>query len=266
MPKISLRPFRHAIAVLKRKGLLTGVDARSAKPNRRLNRIVSKYDDVVSGKATPVTLPKSEIKKRKALGDQVISPVSGRTGKQRKTLPQKVIIPHDATEKITVSHGKVITRRKTVGGGSISKKDLPIEYHNLEQYLEDLRNLKSDPNVWYCMKVYGDYTHCYRDIDLLLEEFAKYKTVQSAMHGRPKDQIDFYRHLQIVTVENPAQGETLRNDAMSKRRHKTSKQYSKSKYERRMAALRNGPAWRLDDYKGKQAARQRAYRARQKTS
>src|SRR6185369_9469977 len=96
----SLRKFRHDIATLKRKGLLSGVDARSAKPTPKLNRILDKYDPVLAGKASAVRLSKSGLKEYQDLGKpyEIARP---------KGLPQRVIVPHEPGERVTVTGGKV---------------------------------------------------------------------------------------------------------------------------------------------------------------
>jgi hypothetical protein len=124
----NIRKFRSDIAALKRKGLITGIDARSAVPNRKLNAALKKYDPVLSGKASAVKLSKKGLADYKALGKpyELASP---------KGLPKRVIVPHEPGERVTVSHGKVTIANPA----GIRRTILPVKYHSLPQYFAGLK-------------------------------------------------------------------------------------------------------------------------------
>src|ERR1035437_9923980 len=121
MAHSKIRKFRHDIATLKRKGLVTGVDARSIQPTSKLTSLIERFDDVLSGKATPVKLSKSESKNLKAAGYDVYK--------------GKVLFPHSAGEKVGVSHGHAKVRQPS----GVEHVTIPIEYHNLSDYLKSVK-------------------------------------------------------------------------------------------------------------------------------
>lgn len=249
--KSDLKSFRHSIAVLKRAGLVSReLDARSVKPNARLRKLVDKYDDVLSGKAEAIKLPPSRTRKFEKLDYEVAKP---------RGLPQRVIVPKSAGEKITIKNGEISVSRK-VGKKRITRKIVPVEYHNLEQYLDDVSEEPDEPDKWYAIRVYGGRTNVYRDKKLLIEEVSKYKSFQSAFKMRPKDQMDFYQHLEIITL-SPSEAKRWEPGTERKPR-KPHQQSFGTKYDKRMNRLKAGPKWRLDEYRAKAAERQRRYRRR----
>lgn len=64
LPPSQLRKFRSDVAKLKAKGLVSkSKDARKQEPTRYMLGQVKKYSDVLAGKATVVTVPKSSTAK-----------------------------------------------------------------------------------------------------------------------------------------------------------------------------------------------------------
>lgn len=105
MANKNLRDFRHAVSVLKRKGLISrSIDARSVKPTPALQKSLIKFKRVLTGEAVAVKLSPSETRKKKQQGYKI---------SQAKGQPRKVIIPVSSGDKVTVSHGRLTTRLAT---------------------------------------------------------------------------------------------------------------------------------------------------------
>ena len=68
-----LKKFRHGISILKKKGIVSNVDARTARPEmirggKTLLEQSRKFDDVISGKAEAVKLPQKKLREYKKAG------------------------------------------------------------------------------------------------------------------------------------------------------------------------------------------------------
>jgi hypothetical protein len=212
-----LRIFRSNIATLKRKGLISGVDARSAVPTRKLNQAIAKFEGVLSGKATAVKLDKQGLADYKKLGKafEVASP---------KGLPRRVIIPHEAGEKVSVSHGKVKISNKT----GIQRTIVPVPYRNLEQYFKQLEKTspKLKPGEYYAHRFFGNRSiKVYRSIEALLDDLRHYESIFDAMESGDTDtQYEMYQNLEIIRITAPAEwkkaprkGEIRKSEAKRKR-------------------------------------------------
>lgn len=215
-----------------------------------LSELVSKYDPIVSGKAAAVSLPDSEAKKYKKLGYETTA--SGR-----------VIIPHAATEKVRVTRGKV--QIKDVIG--ISRTPIPVEYHNLEQYLRDLR--AKDPEItkmkakgkYFAFRFYGGHSsRVYSDLDLLLDDLQSYEEVEESIDSHSaRDMNEVYRNLEIVTVSKIAWAKSVSKANASKKKRGRHKSGSR---KRKLEKLKAGPAWKLNAYRKKRAEESRRQRAK----
>lgn len=190
MTKENLRRFRHDISVLKKKGLLENVDARSAKPTKRLTKLVDRFDDVLSGKATPVKL---SVKETKALKDAGYETYKG-----------KVIYPHAATEKVSVSGGHVKLKQPN----GVERITLPIKEEKLEKFFNEI--VKKEKTIdkmkrsdaYFAFRFYGnDSRYVYRNISTLVDDLRNYKSVKAAKKSKNVAEMqDIYRNIEIVKV------------------------------------------------------------------
>lgn len=252
--------FHHAISVLKEKGIIPSrIDARKAEPfnvtksgpqggTYTLRELVDKYDDVISGKATPVKLSESETKAYKRLGYE--------------THKGKVIIPHSANESVKVERGRaVITHPK-----GIERVQLPIEYHNLEQFLDEAMenadeiDRMKNSREYFSFNFYGYGTsQIFSNIDQLLETFRHYKAADQAIGSKSSRRMnEVYRNLEIVRTSKMAWRKRL-DETARKRRNR------EGEYSKHMKALRKSPA-RLAAHKSKEAAKAKAYRDKLKAN
>lgn len=203
--KFDLQKFRHAVALLKKKGLIKNVDARTAQPffirqGKTLKETVKKFDDVVSGKVEPVTLPPEKVKAYKVAGYETYTP--------RKGDIHKVLVPKSSTEKVTVEKGEIKVKEKS--GIERIKKAVP--FHNLEQWLKDMQkdrlriNAMKRRNEWFGYKIAGNTSWTlYRTIEQMIDDLVN-GTMSS--HGTPiaerypsrKSGEEFFEALEIVRV------------------------------------------------------------------
>jgi hypothetical protein len=231
MAKSDLRKFRHDISQLKKRGLISKeVDARSVKPTSHFHKLINRFDDVLSGKATPVKLSKSETKNLKAAGYDVYK--------------GKVLFPHSAGEKISVQKGHAKVRQ----ANGVERVTIPIPYHQLEDYLEKIEtnaetidNMKRD-DEYFAFKFYGNRSVSkYGDIGLLLEDLRQYKDTQQAIRsGKARDMSEIYRNLEIVRLKRSTPWYKPPNQEMQRRasKKKPMRQLSLFRQEQRREANR----------------------------
>jgi hypothetical protein len=254
--KTSVQKFRSDIATLKRKGLISGVDARSVKPTKHLKSLVNKYEAVISGKATAVKLSHAETRSRSKAGDMVARP---------RGLPARVIVPHDATERVVVSHGHA----KIVNPSGIERVQIPIAFDNLEDYLQSiarkhqtLNRMKAN-NEYFAFQFYGHRSHSmYTSIDLMIEDLLHYEAVENAIDfNNAKQMNEVYHHLEIVKL--PKSKAKVWEQSGKERAARTARPVDdKKKYRRAKAKRDKGPQWQRDQFNAANAARQKAYRER----
>jgi hypothetical protein len=245
-----LRKFRHDIATLKRKGLIADVDARSAKPNRRLNAALDRYDAVLSGKASAVKLSKSGLKKYEELGKpfEVTRP---------KGLPQRVIIPHEPGERVYVSHGKV----SIANPAGIRQTIIPVKYKSLPQYFKDLR--KKNPPLkqgeFYAFRFFGNRSHrVFRSISALVSDLEHYEAIfDSIQEHNAEDMAELYQNLEILKIDRPSD---WRTPPTTKRPYR--RKGGKTDYEYRKERLERGPIWKRNEQRHANAERQKQWRLR----
>lgn len=207
--KFDLKSFRHAVAVLKSKGLIKNVDARTAQPffirqGKTLKESVKKFGDVVSGKVEPVTLPPEKVKAYKQAGYKTYTP--------RKGDIHKVLVPKAATEKVSVEKGEIKITEKS---GKIERIKLAVPFHNLTQWTEEMMqnrlriNAMKRRNEWFGYKISGHASWTiYRTIEQLFEDLIN-GTMSAG--GQPlaeryptrKTGNEFFEALEIVRIPRP---------------------------------------------------------------
>jgi hypothetical protein len=200
MAKLSseeLRQFRTKVSKLKKQGLVpSSLDARSVQPTtksagKKLSTLVSKFDDVTSGKATAIRVKPAQLKALRKAGFE--------------TAKGRVIVPHSATETAKLKTGQVAITSKT----GMERVVLPVEYHNLNQYVKDAKSnavlidrMKKN-NEYFGIRLYGGQrANFYSNIQALLDDLAKYESI--ATPGTRSDQSEIYKHLEIVKLNRRA--------------------------------------------------------------
>ncbi len=255
-----LREFRKGVSVLKKQGLIPArigrkkIDARSVLPNfkvkgKRLDTLVRKYDDVVSGKATAISVPKKDLAKYRKTGFE--------------TAAGKVIVPHSATEKVS-KVGPDITITSKSG---MQRVILPIEFHTLPQYFRDIeRNadlinrMKRNNEYWGIRFYGGQRAHFYADIRSLIADFQKYDAVDKKMSMSKQQEI--YKHLEIMRISTSG---AKRLEAELGQGIKTrSLKYQREQAKKFRKKLKRKPQAKQNEYRAAAAARMREYRARLK--
>lgn len=142
--KVDLRKFRSQVAALKRAGLIDPkTDARKAKPTPALSRAISRYDDVLSGKATAVKVKPSTARRYRkagwetARGNRVIQ---GHLAGQKVRIDES--LPPGAPESIKIVN--------PISG--IERVMLPVGPDETAQFLQDnpeiVESLKTGRQRW----------------------------------------------------------------------------------------------------------------------
>lgn len=256
-----LKEFRRKLAILKKQGLISGstqsgdkLDARSALPGwkvkgKRLDTLVKKYDDVASGKATALKVPKTELTKFRKIGFE--------------TAQGRVIVPHSKIETAKISKGQVAIKSKS----GIERVQIPVEFHNLHQYLTDIKKNRTlidsmkKKNEFFGVRFYGGQrAKFYSSIQGLISDLQHYESIKKYT-GKAK-QLEIYQNLEIIKMTKPA---AIRvEEQIDTRKREMSAAYNRRHaakvYKRRKA---KGPAV-MNKFRADKARVMREYRARLK--
>lgn len=252
--KIDLKKFRHDLATLKKRGLVAGVDARSATPTKKLRALVNRYDDVLSGKATAVKISNVGLKEYKEMGKpfRVVRPGGD--------LPPRVVVPHFAGERVVVTHG----RAKVINPAGIERTILPVKYHNLEQYLTGVgkQKIKLKPGERLAFRFFDNQSiKTFKSPSALVDYLQHYESVFDAIEENDAEAMgEIYQNLEIIKIDQPTAGEW--GGARKRSISKGSAGRGKNAYQERKRKLKEGPEYKREEYKRQQAERQRDYRKR----
>lgn len=249
--------------MLKKHGIVD-VDSRTAQPymvrkagprggSYTLRELVDKYDDVISGKVTPVKVSPETAKEYKKIGYE-------------QTRGGKILVPHAATEKVSVTRKGEIEITDSVTG--IKRLQLPVKYHDLEQWLHDLRENSDEiqamrgKNRFFAFRYFGGHSRLFEDFDSLLDYLEEdgsgsLSLIQQVDTLDSRTMNEIYRNLEIVTVNRSAWKQS-QNVARARARKKP--RNKPGARERRLHKLMNGPQWKLDEYRAKRAEESRQYR------
>ena len=204
-----LKSFRHSVSILKKKGLISKTDARSAQPywirgGSRLDKLVQKLDDVLSGKASAVAVSDKQIRQYRKAGFE--------------TFKDRVIIPHSAGESAKVlSKGQIKVQKIKKPETGMRRIILPIPYHDLAQWVQDgkaqgemLNSLKGGRKVW-AYKFKGNNSYAtYHDLEHLFDELSVgtasgLNLMDKAEESTRKQQNEIYENIEIFAVPSSAE-------------------------------------------------------------
>lgn len=252
-----LRSFRKSVSVLKKQGLLGDakkIDARSVLPShkvkgKRLDTLIRKYDDIVSGKTTALKVEPKELAKFRKAGFE--------------TAQGRVLVPHTKSEIAKVNKGQVSIR----SASGVERIQIPVEFHNLKQYLTDIRknakiiNRMKRENEYFGIRLYGGQRAVfYANIQLLLDDLERYEDIQK--YSSKVKQAEIYQNLEIIKISR--KGAARLEGEIPAKRKKASKAYARAqakKFRERMKGKGTGPIQR---YRAMRAEQQRERRARMK--
>jgi hypothetical protein len=197
----ALREFRTQAARLKKAGVIPATNAQGRKVDisqahpstivggKTLREYIRKFPQAAEGKAAVVTLPRSK------------SIEYGKLGYRR--LGNMVEVPALPGTKVTVTAAGEIQTKDASG---ITIVHLPIQYHNLEQYLKDIRKdarkinkMKAD-NELFGFSFYGSHNNVgHPDIQHVLDTIKKYDSIRGALNDRnPREAADIVQNLIII--------------------------------------------------------------------
>ena len=253
----SLKKLRSSVAYLKRRGLLPsikegGPDARrittKTKYNgRTLRSIVERYDDVVSRKAVPVKVPRSELRRMQKAGYD--------------TSKGFVLYPVSATQTAYARGGRIHVRNKT----GMVRIQFPVPLHQLDDYMRDDKAMREfdgnkGKNDYWGMKIYNGSTNVYANLSQLLDAMRHYNTIATAIdsNSKPKQQ-EVYQNLELVRIADPEKWEFPGSQRQTRSRA-SSRRAAKSYRDK----MKKAPISKQLEFLDKQAERQREYRARLK--
>ena len=255
--------FQRGLSILKKAGIISdsGTDIRKAEPfwvrtagvrggKHTLSELLNKYDDLVSGKVTPVTLAPKETKAYKKLGYEV-------------TRGGKLLVQHSATQTVVADKKTGLFEFQDIHG--INRLQIPCEFHNLRQYLACLRKNQDfiqdmrGKGRRFAFRFYGGHSRIYEDFDDLLEDLEKYETIVAAINSRStRDMNEVYKNLELVTVSRSAWEKSKRLNWEKKRKESRNKPHAR---KRKLKRAKAAGGWTLDEYRRKRADEDRKYRA-----
>lgn len=189
-----LRAFRHEVAVLKKKGLISEkYDARSVKPTKYLKQQIREFGAVLRGEAAPVKVSKQKVQYYKEQGYAV---KNGR-----------VVVPTLPGEKVYGSHGDF--RVKITGrGGSITRIDLGLSRNDIHLWHAQLQSakIKLKPDERLTFQLYGNNSHIsFRTTEQMLMYLEHYGAFEDALDTLdPDKQEQFISNVVIFKVDRDA--------------------------------------------------------------
>jgi hypothetical protein len=254
------KDFKHAISVLKKQGLVSDkIDARKAVASqkdrgKRLDTLVKKYDDIVSGKIQAVKVPAKDLR---TLRSQGFETASGR-----------VLVPKTKTEVAKFVKGEI--QIEAVSGQQ--RVILPVEYHNLPQYLRELRKnsklidrMKRNNEYFGIRYRGGQRANFYGSIELLVDALEQYSFIEKLPKASVQSEI--FANLEIMRIS--PRGATSIEREVETRKNPQSKLYARKHNKKTVAKLKRNPA-RYARYKDRRAQTEKERRdnmsAREKTA
>ena len=207
-----LKAFRSKIAQLKKQGLISKTDARSAQPywvrkgptgaTKRLDTWVKEWDDVLSKKAAAVKVPDKQLREYRKSGYE--------------TKQGRVIIPHKATEKVKVTKSGTIKVKES----KISRTEIPVKFHNLEEWIQNKKlealSQRNKGHEFWAYKFYGHNSYATFDsldslFDLLVEGTGSGLNISDKFReSTRKQQNELYQNLTLFNI--PTRGSWVRRD------------------------------------------------------
>jgi hypothetical protein len=186
--------FRHGIAVLKKKGLVSkDVDARKAVPTRTLNKKLKEFSDVVSGQARVWKLPKALAPAYKEQGYRV--------NRGKVILQPSQYIPSRGRDK-----GFIKTSEQTGKGPRITSVHLPFRLKHLNRDLAMLRQrvndgaIRLDDGEYYGFEFFGWHsTRLFENFDQLVDHLMMYETFEAGSEDQIAERV---RNVVIMKVDN----------------------------------------------------------------
>lgn len=167
----ALRAFRHSVAGLKKKGLVSPrVDAHSQKPTRYMQAKVRSLAGVFSGEQAAVKVKPAIARQYKEAGFRVIN--------------QRVVLPKDLSEVAGVRRGLAAFSAPLAPGIVQQRVVLPFGPRNIDDFLDKVR---TDPASINRLKADGEYfaftffgrmsLATFEDIELLAEYLEHYNAL-----------------------------------------------------------------------------------------
>jgi hypothetical protein len=248
------KKFRSAVAILKKKGIVSNIDARSARPDmirdgKTLAEQVKTFDDVISDKAEAIKLPQSKLREYKKAGYE--------------TIQGRVIVPKLRGDKVTVKNGEIKIKEKS----GIERVKKAVPYQNLEQWLGAMENNQlrinamKRKNEWFAYKIKDNRSwRTYRTIGQLLDDLRNgsvsgLNLSEKFRHESVKNQNEFFEAFEIVRVPT---AESWIHTRPERQRSPQSKRARKA-WLKRTANTEKG-----EERRRQHAERQREYRANMK--
>lgn len=190
-----IKQLRSAFSKLKKLGLVQSkkrANQVTAK-DTAVKKAVSKFADVLSGKAKPLKVSKKDIPGFRKMGIQ--------------TAGDKIILPVEPGIKLESRNGKAF-RVQELKNGEIRSQILPIPFQNLRQWIDQvasdpsLESLKPKGAKW-AFRMYGNNSYAtFADLDLMAQYLDNYKSVSEAITAKDKrKQREIFKNLEIVTVK-----------------------------------------------------------------
>jgi hypothetical protein len=185
--------FRHGIAVLKKKGLVSkDVDARKAVPTRTLNKKLKEFSDVVAGQARVWKLPKAVQAGYKEQGYRV-------------SRGKVVLQPSQFVSTRGRDKGFIKTSEQHGAGPRITSVHLPYRLKHLDRDLSALKQrvdsgaIKLDDGEYFGFEFFGWHsTRLFENFDQLIDHLMMYETFEK---GSPDQIAERVRNVVIMKVE-----------------------------------------------------------------
>lgn len=178
IPIEQLRSYRHKVAVLKKKGLISkDIDARSVRPSSNISRIINKNTAILEGKARTFKVSNKEADRLKAIGFEVV---------RKKGQKPRVIV----SKETYIRNGQVYTHAQQGRRGSLIV-DYPLDVNWEDTVNKIFARLQDGDMVGFSIDVVrngqlirGNSYNMYTSASALIYELGKYKAFQEGLVSR----------------------------------------------------------------------------------
>lgn len=182
----AMKAYRHELAILKRKGLISkSIDVRKVKTRQsNLSRAINKFRDVIAGTATALKAPKEVIARKKALG--------------ARTAHGRIIEPKLPNERVYINKQGTISHVIKTESGKVVRIQPNIEPRYIEEYLQTIvEQEKKTKGKRYGFQYFGNNSHAtFDNIELALLNLSYYSSLNKAINDpNPEVQQEYITNL-----------------------------------------------------------------------
>lgn len=219
-----LQGFRAAVRKLQKEGVIDKkIDAKKAKPTKRLTKKIADFKPVIEGKATALKLSKPAWRRHYKEQGHVVK-------------DGFAIIDNVPGHRYSVTDRGIKTSKLE---GRYETTELPLSEKNLEKFLHELEFNKKfeklkQPGERWAFRFYGNNSRrVFQTLRQLVDYISQYQTVEKALAKRARNRGEIINAIEIVRLRAGYTEDQWRQSPDKKRDFKEQNRAFKEKMGRR---------------------------------